>query len=145
MKAVIQRVREASVSVNGRIQGEISRGLLVFVGITHADTPEKARVLADKVAGLRIFEDREGRMNRSVLDISGHILVISQFTLYADTAKGRRPSFQTCGTAAFSEPLYRDFVNHLRSTGIPVGEGVFGASMLVSLINEGPVTLILEA
>ena len=144
MRAVLQRVNEASVTVDGRITGQISRGLLVLVGITQTDTEESAKLLAQKVAHLRIFEDAERKMNESLLDISGELLVISQFTLYGDTRKGRRPSFHLSAPPNISEPLYEKFVLFLRETGLPVKTGIFGAHMEVRLLNAGPVTLILE-
>jgi len=144
LRAVVQRVSEASVTVDGQVAGEIGKGLLVLVGVTQDDTAERAKLLAGKVAGLRIFEDSDGKMNESVMDISGQVLAISQFTLYADTRKGRRPSFHECAPPEISEPLYEKFVSYLGEMGLPVETGIFGARMRVRLANEGPVTLILQ-
>ena len=144
MRAVIQRVREASVSVDGREVAAIGPGVLIFLGVGHADTAEAARWLAGKVAELRIFEDAEGKMDRSVRETGGAVLVVSQFTLYGDARKGRRPSFADAAPPDAAVPLLRAFVGDLRERGLPVQEGVFGAKMQVRLVNDGPVTILLD-
>jgi len=144
MRAVVQRVSGAAVTVNGRITGRIGPGLLILLGIHHTDTTKEALFVADKCVNLRIFEDEEGKMNRSLLDTGGAAMVVSQFTLYGDCRKGRRPSFIEAAPPAHSEPLYETFLDTVRKTGIDVQCGVFGASMAVELINDGPVTLIVE-
>jgi D-tyrosyl-tRNA(Tyr) deacylase len=141
---LIQRVSEASVSVDGEVVGAIDQGLVVLVGVTHGDTEEEARWLARKVAGLRIFEDREGKMNVGLLDAGGEALVVSQFTLYANASKGRRPSFVDAALPEVAEPLVTRFAEALRGYGVPVAEGVFGAMMMVEIHNDGPVTIMLE-
>lgn len=144
MRAVVQRVSQASVSVDGEVVGGIGRGVVVLVGVTHGDTQEQADWLARKVAGLRIFKDREGKMNAGLLDVDGAALVISQFTLYADARKGRRPSFTDAALPEAAEPLVDHFAHVLRDCGVPVETGVFGAYMLVEIHNDGPVTILLE-
>lgn len=144
MRAVIQRVKESSVSVNGEIVGQIGKGILVLLGVADGDTKEEADYLADKIINLRIFEDENGRMNRSLTDIGGQILVVSQFTLLGDCRKGRRPSFVHAARPEQANDLYEYFTDKVREKGIPVQNGRFGAMMDVSLINDGPVTLILE-
>ncbi len=144
MRALIQRVSKASVTVDGETVGAIDQGLVVLVGIAHGDTEEEAEWLARKIAGLRIFEDREGRMNVGLLDIGGEALVVSQFTLYADASKGRRPSFVDAAPPEVAEPLVAYFVDALRDHHVPVEEGVFGAMMMVEIHNDGPVTIMLE-
>lgn len=144
MRALIQRVSEASVSVDGEVIGAIDEGIVVLVGVTHGDTEEEADWLARKVAGLRIFEDREGKMNVGLLDAGGEALVVSQFTLYADASKGRRPSFGDAAPPEVAEPLVDHFTEALRGYGVPVEEGIFGAMMMVEIHNDGPVTLMLE-
>ena len=144
MRIVLQRVSRARVTVEGRVTGETGRGLLLLVGFTDGDTEETLAWMADKVVGLRIFPDDEGKMNRSVEEVGGGLLVVSQFTLYGDTRKGRRPSFVDAARPEVAIPLYERFVEILRATGRPVGTGEFGAMMEVELLNEGPVTLILE-
>ncbi|MBE9471632.1 MAG: D-tyrosyl-tRNA(Tyr) deacylase [Chloroflexi bacterium] len=144
MRAVVQRVSQASVSVGGEVVGDIGRGVVVLVGVTHGDTEEQAEWLARKIAGLRIFEDSEGKMNAGLLDADGAALVISQFTLYADCRKGRRPSFTNAAMPEVAEPLVEHFVQALRDHGVPVQTGVFGAHMLVEIHNDGPVTILLE-
>lgn len=142
MRALVQRVLEASVAVNGQVTGEIGRGLLVFVGVKHDDTPPRAEQLAQKVIHLRIFPDENGKMNRSLLEVSGEMLVVSQFTLYGDSRKGNRPSFSEAAPIDLAEELYEYFVAHCRERGVQVFTGVFQAHMQVRLINDGPVTLM---
>ena len=144
MRALVQRVSEARVSVDRQAVGEIGAGLVVLLGVTHADTPERAGWLAGKVAGLRIFEDADGKMNRSVMDVGGGVLAVSQFTLYGDCRKGRRPSFDAAARPEQAKALYETFVAELRALGVPVATGVFQAHMQVSLINDGPVTLMVD-
>lgn len=144
MKVVLQRCKEANVVVEGEEVGSIGSGLMLLVGITHDDTEEACAWLADKIVNLRIFEDSEGKMNRSLLDEKGAILSVSQFTLYGDCNKGRRPNFMNAAKPDHAQMLYRRFNELLRAKGIQVETGVFGAMMDVSLINDGPVTLILE-
>lgn len=144
MRAVIQRVKRAAVSVDGEPIARIGHGIVVLVGVTHTDTQAEAEWLAHKVAGLRIFEDAQGRMNAGLLDVGGEALVVSQFTLYADARKGRRPSFTDAAPPSLAEPLVNHFVQTLASTGVPVQTGVFGARMLVEIHNDGPVTILLE-
>jgi D-tyrosyl-tRNA(Tyr) deacylase len=144
MRAVIQRVSRASVSVAGKVVGAIDRGVVVLVGVTHGDTEEQAEWLARKVAGLRIFEDSAGKMNAGLSDVDGAALVISQFTLYADARKGRRPGFSDAALPEIAEPLVTHFAQTLRGHGVPVETGIFGAHMLVEIHNDGPVTILLE-
>ena len=144
MRALIQRVSEASVTVDGDVVGAIGEGVVILLGVTHGDTEEEARWLARKIAGLRIFEDREGRMNVGLLDAGGAALVVSQFTLYADASKGRRPSFVDAAAPEVAEPLVKVFADALRGHRVPVEEGVFGAMMMVEIHNDGPVTIMLE-
>lgn len=144
MRIVLQRVSRARVSVAGRLTGEIGTGLLLLVGITHDDGDEAVDWMAEKVAGLRVFADDEGKMNRSVVETGGAVLVVSQFTLYGDARKGRRPSFVGAARPETAVPLYERFVRVLRGTGLRVETGEFGAMMDVELVNDGPVTLILE-
>jgi D-tyrosyl-tRNA(Tyr) deacylase len=144
MRIVLQRVSRARVTVEGRVTGEIGRGLLLLAGFTDGDSEDALAWMADKVVGLRIFPDEEGKMNRSVQEVGGGLLVVSQFTLYGDTRKGRRPSFIDAARPEVAIPLYERFVALLRATGLPVGTGEFGAMMDVELVNDGPVTLILE-
>lgn len=144
MRALVQRVSEASVEVDNAVMGQIAHGLLVLLGVRTSDTPAQAKQLAAKVAGLRIFNDRDGKMNRSVQDVEGEILVVSQFTLYADTRKGHRPSYSDAAKSSLAEPLYETFVKDCREIGLRVATGVFGADMKVRLINEGPVTILCE-
>lgn len=144
MKLVIQRVKHAQVEVDGKIVGKIAQGAMVLVGVTHGDTSKEGEWLANKLANLRMFEDAEGKINHSLLDISGEILVVSQFTLYADCTSGRRPSFTKAALPDVAKPLCDQFVEALRKTGLKVETGIFGAEMQVSLLNNGPVTLILE-
>ena len=144
MKLVIQRVSSASVRVGERIVGEIGRGLLVLLGAETGDVPELAEEAARKVAGLRVFEDEAGRMNRSLSDVEGSVLVVSQFTLGADLSRGRRPGFERALRGPEAEPLYDRFLAAMSAQGIPVAAGVFGAAMQVSLVNDGPATFVLE-
>jgi D-tyrosyl-tRNA(Tyr) deacylase len=144
MRALIQRVSQAAVSVDAHVQGAIGIGVVVLVGATHSDTTENAEWLAHKVAGLRIFEDAEGKMNAGLLDVDGAALVISQFTLYADARKGRRPGFSDAALPEVAEPLVEHFIETLRGHGVRVETGVFGAHMLVEIFNDGPVTILLE-
>ncbi len=144
MRAVLQRVRRAAVVVDGEMVGQIERGLLVLIGIAPQDSTEEVRWLAEKTAGLRIFNDEAGKMNLSVADVGGAVLVVSQFTLYGDCRKGRRPSFIDAAPPNVAVPLYEAFVDTLRSLGLPVRTGRFGAMMQVELVNDGPVTLILD-
>lgn len=142
MRALVQRVSEASVTVNGSITGQIGRGLLVFVGVRRDDTRSRAEQLAQKVISLRIFPDEAGKMNRSLFEVSGELLVVSQFTLYGDTIKGNRPSYSEAAQRELAEELYDYFVLQCRSKGAPVATGVFQAHMEVRLVNDGPVTLM---
>lgn len=144
MRVVIQRVSRASVSVDGRVTGSIGRGLLVLVGFAPADAPDQVEWMADKVVGLRVFADDEGKMNRELAAVGGAVLVVSQFTLYGDAAKGRRPSFIGAAAPQVAIPLYEAFIAALRARGVRVETGEFGALMEVELVNDGPVTLILE-
>ena len=144
MRAVVQRVTRASVTVEGRVVGEIERGLAVLVGVRAGDTEAEAQWMASKIATLRIFDDDEGKLNRSVLDVGGRALVVSQFTLYGDARKGRRPSYTDAAPPDVAEPLIRRFVELLEAEGVPVQTGVFRAHMLVEIHNDGPVTVLLE-
>lgn len=145
MRAVIQRVGRASVTSEGKLLGSIGPGLLVFVGVARGDGAAVVRWMAEKILHLRIFEDPAGKMNRSVEDIGGGILVVSQFTLYGDAAKGNRPSFIAAAPPEAAKPLYEEFVGALASmTCLPVATGSFGAAMEVALVNDGPVTILLE-
>lgn len=144
MRAVVQRVSRASVTVDGEVVGAIGPGLTILLGATHDDTPAQVDWLARKIAGLRIFEDDAGQMNLSLRDVAGQALVVSQFTLYGDTRKGRRPSFVDAARPAIAAPLIQRFAGTLRQHGVRVETGVFGAHMLVEIHNDGPVTLILE-
>ena len=145
MRALLQRVRSAAVEVDGQVVGSIGRGLLVFLGVGRDDRTEDARKLAEKVVQLRIFPDEKHAMNRSLGDVEGAVLLVSQFTLYADCRKGRRPSFEGAETPEQAESLYREFAGFLERLGHPPQEGIFGAQMNVSLENEGPVTILLES
>jgi D-aminoacyl-tRNA deacylase len=144
MRAVVQRVRRASVAIDGIVVAQIDRGLLVLLGVTHSDTPEAAAWLADKIVGLRIFNDADGKMNLDLAEVDGAVLVVSQFTLYGDCQKGRRPSFITAARPEIAIPLYEAFVNAVKALGVPAATGQFGADMQVELVNDGPVTLIVE-
>ena len=144
MRAVLQRVSCARVSVDGEVVGQIGHGFAILVGVTHGDGEAEATWLARKISGLRVFEDDAGKSNRSILDEGGSALVVSQFTLYADARKGRRPSFIDAALPEVAEPLIVRFCELLRGHGIPVQTGVFGAKMLVEIHNDGPVTIILD-
>ncbi|WP_368914700.1 D-aminoacyl-tRNA deacylase [Exiguobacterium acetylicum] len=144
MRIVLQRVKEASVTVDQKIIGQIKQGFLLLVGVTHEDTIDQVNWLADKIAGLRVFEDEEERMNRSLQDVDGRILSVSQFTLYGDVKKGRRPAFTEAAKPDVANELYEAFNERLRAQGLTVETGQFGAMMDIALINDGPVTLILE-
>ena len=144
MRALIQRVTRAEVRVDERTVGQIDRGLLVLVGFTHTDGPEQLEWMADKVCGLRIFSDADDKMNLSVADVHGSMLVVSQFTLYGDAVKGRRPSFVDAARPEIAVPLYERFLELIRARGVPTQTGEFGASMAVELVNDGPVTLWIE-
>jgi len=145
MRAVVQRVSSASVVVEGETIGRIEKGLLVLLGVTHDDGQEDVIYLAQKIVGLRVFEDADGKMNLSLGEVGGSVLAVSQFTLYGDCRKGRRPSFVEAARPEQAEPLYRSFVAELRGSGVKVETGRFQAQMAVSLVNDGPVTLILES
>ncbi len=145
MKIVLQRVKEAHVSVDGKITGQINQGLLIFLGIAKEDTNLQADYLVKKVAELRIFEDSEGKMNRTALEVGAQFLVVSQFTLYGDCSKGRRPSFDQAAEPEKAQELYEYFIQALRRQNVKVATGVFRAMMEVALINDGPVTLVVES
>jgi D-tyrosyl-tRNA(Tyr) deacylase len=145
LRAVCQRVREARVVVDGRTVGEIAAGVCVLLGVARGDTATDAERLAGKVAKLRIFSDTEGRFDRSVLDVGGQVLAVSQFTLIADTSKGNRPSFTDAAPPEEAEPLYERFCRALATEGVEVARGLFGASMRVELVNDGPVTIVLDS
>jgi D-tyrosyl-tRNA(Tyr) deacylase len=145
MRAILQWVSEARVKIEGETVGEIGRGLLVLLGVAKSDTVEQARWLADKIVSLRIFNDAEGKMNLDLAEVSGAVLVVSQFTLYGDCSKGRRPSFIDAAPPELAIPLYEAFINAIKAHGIPTATGRFGAMMQVELINDGPVTLILDS
>jgi len=144
VRALVQRVAEASVSVEGEVVGSIGAGLCVLVGVTHDDDANRSRKLAAKLARLRIFDDDEGVMNRSVLDVGGEVLVVSQFTLYASTARGNRPSYLEAARPEHAEPLVDVLVDSLRDEGLTVATGRFRTTMAVSLVNDGPTTILLE-
>ena len=145
MRAVVQRTSQASVSVDGKTVGAIERGFVVLLGITHGDGEAEAALLARKIVGLRVFEDADGKMNVSLADAGGAVLVVSQFTLYGDIRRGRRPSFTDAAAPDVAEPLYQRFCELLRQAGVTVAQGVFQAHMAVTLINDGPVTLWLDS
>jgi D-tyrosyl-tRNA(Tyr) deacylase len=144
MRALLQRVRAASVEIGGQRTAQIGRGLLILLGIGHADREANAEFLVDKVANLRVFEDADGKSNLSILDVGGEALVVSQFTLYADISKGRRPSFADAASPEVASPLVTRFVELMRERGIPTLTGSFGEHMLVEIQNDGPVTIWLE-
>ncbi len=145
MRAVLQRVRQAKVTVAAEVTGEIAHGWLVLLGVGPTDTRKSVDWLAEKVANLRAFDDTDGKMNLSVQDVSGSILVVSQFTLYGECSKGRRPSFIGAAQPAIAEPLYEAFVTALKMLGVPVATGRFAADMQVALVNDGPVTFVLDS
>jgi D-aminoacyl-tRNA deacylase len=145
MRAVVQRVSSASVMVEGRVVGEIGRGLLVLLGVAASDTTADANYLAEKIAGLRIFEDGEGRMNLNVTDTGGAVLAVSQFTLYGDVRRGKRPSFDGAARPERARELYEHFVAQMRQRGLRCETGQFQAMMSVALVNEGPVTILLDS
>ena len=145
MRAVVQRVDRASVTVDGTVTGKVERGLLVLLGVAEGDTDKDLAYIVDKVCGLRIFEDEAGKMNLSVQDIGGAILAVSQFTLYGDCRKGKRPSFDKAAKPEIANAYYERFVSDCRAKGLPVETGVFRAHMLVELVNNGPVTIILDS
>jgi D-tyrosyl-tRNA(Tyr) deacylase len=145
MRAVVQRVSRAQVAVDGEIVGEIGRGLLVLLGVTHADNKADAHYLADKIAGLRIFEDGNGKMNLDITTVSGGILVVSQFTLYGDVRRGKRPSFDAAAAPQRARQLYEYFVERIRAAGLPCQTGRFQEMMQVELVNDGPVTILLDS
>lgn len=145
MRAVVQRVSRAKVSVDGWTTGEIGLGVLVLVGVAHEDAEADVNYTADKIAGLRIFEDEEGKMNRSVVDVGGSVLAVSQFTLYGDVRRGKRPSFDAAAPPELARRLYELFVERIRSAGLRCETGRFQAMMQVELVNEGPVTILLDS
>ncbi|MBB5348196.1 D-tyrosyl-tRNA(Tyr) deacylase [Desulfoprunum benzoelyticum] len=145
MRAVIQRVSRAKVTSGGEILGAIGPGLVVFLGIHGNDGPDEIQWMADKILGLRIFEDEDGKMNRSLLDIGREILIVSQFTLYGDCRKGRRPGFTDAAPPAHAEPVYQRFIKEIRQRGIGAAAGRFQAFMAVELVNDGPVTLLVDS
>jgi D-tyrosyl-tRNA(Tyr) deacylase len=144
MRAVLQRVRRGRVSADGRLLGEIEHGLVILIGVGRSDTAAEADWMAEKCATLRVFEDPQGKTNLSVLDVGGSALVVSQFTLYADTRKGRRPSFLDAALPEQAAPLVERFADRIRALGVPTASGQFGAHMLVEIENDGPVTILLE-
>ncbi|HHY57942.1 MAG TPA: D-tyrosyl-tRNA(Tyr) deacylase [Chloroflexi bacterium] len=144
MRAVVQRVTSAQVTVAGEIVGQIERGFLVLVGVTHSDGEAEAAYLARKIVGLRVFDDDDGKMNLSLTDIGGAVLAVSQFTLYGDVRKGRRPSFIDAARPEYAEPLYQRFCQLLAAEGVAVEQGVFQAHMEIALVNDGPVTIWLD-
>ena len=145
MKVVLQRVAHTSVTVDGEVIGKIQRGFLLLVGVTHDDAMEDMEYLVRKIVQMRIFEDEEGKLNRSIQDIGGEILSVSQFTLYAETKKGNRPSFSKAAPGDVAHEMFEQFNGLLRETGVPVETGQFGADMKVELLNDGPVTILLDS
>jgi D-tyrosyl-tRNA(Tyr) deacylase len=145
MRAVIQRVSRASVRVDNIVQGDISQGILVLLGIRADDTKTDLQWLAEKIVHVRIFEDQQGKMNRSLADIGGEMLIISQFTLYGDCRKGRRPGFSSAAAPEIAEPLYHQFIEEVKNRQVRVATGIFQATMEVELVNDGPVTLMLDS
>ncbi len=144
MRVIVQRVRRGRVTIEGRVTAEIGAGVVILLGIGMNDGEEQARYLAEKIANLRIFDDEAGKMNRSLLDVDGQAIVVSQFTLYADTRKGRRPSFTDAAPPQIASPLVERFADLLREQGVPTQTGEFGAHMLVDIANDGPVTIWME-
>lgn len=144
MRVVLQRVSRASVAVAGETLGAIGVGFVVLAGFTHTDGVAAVEWMAEKIAGLRVFDDEAGKMNRALGEVGGGVLVVSQFTLYADATRGRRPSFVAAAAPEVAEPLYESFLTALRGRGVPVAAGRFGAPMQVELVNDGPVTIVLE-
>jgi len=145
MRAVVQRVSSASVSVEGRETGRIGQGLLVLLAAAESDGPEQVNWMAEKIAGLRVFSDETGKMNLGLAQVNGEMLIVSQFTLYGDCRKGKRPSYAHAARPEKAQGIYRDFIEAVRSQGIRLQEGVFGAMMDVELVNDGPVTLIVDS
>jgi D-tyrosyl-tRNA(Tyr) deacylase len=145
MRAVVQRVSRAQVMVDEEIVGKIGRGLLVLLGVTHADSEADADYLADKIAGLRVFEDENGKMNLDTASVSGEVLVVSQFTLYGDVRRGKRPSFDAAAPPERARQLYEYFVERIRATGLPCQTGRFQETMQLELVNDGPVTILLDS
>lgn len=145
MRAVVQRVLRAKVTVDGETVGEIGRGFVVLLGVSRDDTPADADYMAEKVAGLRVFEDEQGKMNRSLQDVGGAVLAVSQFTLYGDVRRGRRPGFDRAARPEQAEPLYLRFVEQLKARGLTVATGRFQAHMEVELVNDGPVTILIDS
>jgi len=145
VRALLQRVSESSVAIDGEITGKIGEGLVILLGITHSDTPEDVNFLAEKCVKLRIFRDENDKMNRSLLDVQGSALIISQFTLYGDASKGRRPSFTEAARPEQAIPLYEKFIAAVSAAGVKVASGRFGADMLVDIKNNGPVTILVES
>ena len=144
MRVVLQRVARASVTIDGSTVGEIGPGFCLLVGFSHTDTPAQVAWMAEKIVGLRLFSDAEGKMNLGLAEAGGTLLVVSQFTLYGDASKGRRPSFIDAARPEVAIPLYERFITDLRATGVTVATGEFGADMQVEILNDGPVTLLLE-
>ena len=145
MRIVVQRVRRAAVTINGIVHGAIANGMVVLLGIRNSDTSTDLQWLAEKVVNLRIFDDQQGKMNKSLADIDGEMLIISQFTLYGDCRKGRRPGFSTAAPPDIAEPLYRQFIEEVQNRQVRVATGIFQATMEVELVNDGPVTLLLDS
>ncbi|MGL6106514.1 D-aminoacyl-tRNA deacylase [Romboutsia sp.] len=145
MRAVVQRVSSSKVTVEERVTGEIGQGLLVLLGVTHEDTSKDVDYMIDKILNLRIFEDENEKMNLSLKDVGGELLVVSQFTLYGDCRKGRRPSFSDAARPEVAVPLYEEFVERAKKEGVVVGTGEFGAHMMVDIANNGPVTMLLDS
>lgn len=145
MRAVVQKVSSSKVTVDEEVVGQINQGLMVLLGVTHDDTSKDVDYIVDKITNLRIFEDAQGKMNLSLKDVNGEVLAVSQFTLYGDARRGRRPSFSDAARPEVANPLYEEFVQKVKNQGINVGTGKFGAHMMVDLTNDGPVTILLES